>query len=238
MSSTTITVKNKNIIFEHPIKDHISMVFQYNNFYDINMLSQISNLKLSGTYIDIGAHIGNHSLFFAIFCNSTKVISCEGNPINYSYLNKNILNNNLTDKIIPYNFIIDSNNNLVKNIGYSSLYSNNTGCSIVIDDNTNTNYSNIQSVKTMTIDSLTLNEDNIVLIKLDIEGYEYQALLGSEDTIKKYHPYIIIELHSEYYNGQKNVDCATNKYEKEIWEFLKKYNYKVIYNASCDYIFY
>ena len=42
-----------------------------------------------------------------------------------------------------------------------------------------------------TIDSFEY--ENVGFIKYDIEGYELRAIKGSEDTIKKYYPVIIVE---------------------------------------------
>ena len=40
-----------------------------------------------------------------------------------------------------------------------------------------------------------LNGERATFIKMDIEGSEYQALLGAEQTIKKYHPRLAISLY-------------------------------------------
>jgi len=47
------------------------------------------------------------------------------------------------------------------------------------------------AVPMATIDSF--NFENVTFIKYDIEGYELKALKGSEQTIKKYSPVIVIE---------------------------------------------
>lgn len=46
-------------------------------------------------------------------------------------------------------------------------------------------------VKIRTLDSFDL--PNITFIKYDIEGYELKAIKGSEHTIKKYNPVIVVE---------------------------------------------
>lgn len=46
-------------------------------------------------------------------------------------------------------------------------------------------------VKVRTLDSFDL--PNITFIKYDIEGYELKAVKGSEQTIKKYNPVIVVE---------------------------------------------
>ena len=47
------------------------------------------------------------------------------------------------------------------------------------------------AVSLKTLDSFNL--ENVTFIKYDIEGYELKALKGSEQTIKKYNPVIVIE---------------------------------------------
>ena len=47
------------------------------------------------------------------------------------------------------------------------------------------------TVPMATIDSF--NFENVTFIKYDIEGYELKALKGSEQTIKKYNPVVVIE---------------------------------------------
>ena len=46
-------------------------------------------------------------------------------------------------------------------------------------------------VKIKTIDSFDLK--NVTFIKYDIEGYELKAIQGSENTIKKYYPVVVVE---------------------------------------------
>ena len=42
-----------------------------------------------------------------------------------------------------------------------------------------------------TVDSFNL--ENVTFIKYDIEGYELKAIQGSENTIKKYYPVVVVE---------------------------------------------
>lgn len=47
------------------------------------------------------------------------------------------------------------------------------------------------SVAKITLDSLNIQD--VDLIKLDVEGFEYEALVGAKRTIKRYRPIIVIE---------------------------------------------
>jgi len=57
------------------------------------------------------------------------------------------------------------------------------------------------------------------LIKMDIEGEEYNALKGAIKTIRKFKPKIIIEIHSK-------------ELRKKILNFLKKYGYDLIFERE------
>ena len=105
----------------------------------------------------------------------------------------------------------------------------NTGMSRVDTNATpaNTNNNLIQNT-TNTLDNLLKNEENISIIKLDIENYEYYALLGAQNIINKHRPVIVIELHKK------------NPYYNEIINFLDKNNYKtddISYAISPTYIY-
>lgn len=58
----------------------------------------------------------------------------------------------------------------------------------------------------ITIDSLGLEQCG--LIKLDVEGYEYDALCGAQDTIRRCRPFILVEL-CGHGNQQGHSDMAT-----------------------------
>jgi FkbM family methyltransferase len=210
------TYKNTFLQFYYVKDDHISNFWKNNIFYEINLLEKIKSLGLNGTYVDIGSHHGNHSVYFDKFCKSEKVISIEGNPYNFTYLKKNIDINNC--KNILYNKIINDKDGDELYMEYNIK---NTGCSKVIAKNGDKENKNIIKNTTNTLDNLLKNEDNITFIKMDIENYEYYALLGAKKIIDKFHPVISIELHN------------TNPYYNEIINFLRIKNYKTNGISYC-----
>jgi hypothetical protein len=50
-----------------------------------------------------------------------------------------------------------------------------------------------QVVEAITIDSMNL--PRLDFLKLDIEGFELNAIRGAKETIKKYKPYLWVEYH-------------------------------------------
>lgn len=73
--SKTIDFGNSKIIkmSNYKLKEHIFNHFTINKgkgeFYENRLLEKIKQMELDGTYIDCGANIGNHSVFFLILQN-------------------------------------------------------------------------------------------------------------------------------------------------------------------------
>ena len=81
----------------------------------------------------------------------------------------------------------------------------------------------ITQIKTKKIDTIIKNQKldgYSLLIKLDIEGHELQAIEGAKNTIKKYKPIIIMELSSYIFNREnQSFDYLKN--------FLSEFNYSI-----------
>jgi len=79
-----------------------------------------------------------------------------------------------------------------------------------------------EKVKTVKLDSLLESynlEDFSLIIKLDIEGHEVQAIQGALQAIKKYSPIIIIEFSKFIFNKKENIEY--------LKFFLNKFNYEI-----------
>ena len=217
---------DENVYFYSFNNDLISRYWKRKKFYENKLLEKIKSLNLKGTYVDVGSHHGNHSIYFDKFCNSKKVISIEGNPFNFKYLKKNITKNKC--KNILHKKIVSDKSGQMLTMKYNTK---NNGASRVVDSKINISNKdkNIINNTTDTLDNLLKTEKDISLMKLDIENYEYPALLGAQNIINKHHPVIIIELYK------------SNPYYNEIKKFLYKNNYKtdnISYAGAPTFIYY
>jgi len=186
----------------------------YKSFYEINLLNKIKSLNLSGTYIDGGANIGNHSVFFDRHCNSEKVISFEIHPDIYNILVDNLKNNNCK-KTEAINVGLGEKERLVK---LSELCDTNIGMTHIVEGE--------GDVLIKSLDVLLDGVENITLVKLDVEGYELNTLMGMKNIIEKFKPLIIAEMAN---------DALFNNFNNEI----SKYGYKtdrVNYGMTPTYI--
>lgn len=178
---------NTNIVL-YTHKDHIgNIIHQTKQFYEIDLLKALTPY-LTGTVIDVGANIGNHSIYFATQPSIKRVLSIEAHPHNVALLRINKELNKLWDKqIIYYNAASSVSNKQV----YITTPKNNMGASKISNNKTDT------QVNTIMLDDLQ-NEiiDTLSLIKIDVEGHELEVLKGAKKLINKYKPILSIELNN------------------------------------------
>ena len=153
-----------------------------------------------------------------------KVYAFEIQPKIYNLFLQNIKANNLTSIIVPifnglgdFHSIIDllipKDYDTNENPGGISLLNKNHSDK---DDKINTSI--------ITLDSLNLN--NVSIMKIDVEGYEIEALTGALDTIQKNKPIIILEIWPE--NKEKYFEWFKSNlsdYDIETlngWDYLLK----------------
>lgn len=161
--------------------DHIgNIIKKTKSFYELPMLKYIDeNCQKSGIYIDVGANIGNHSVFFAKYCTD-KVYSIEPVMSNYDVLVENLEQNNLIDKVRSFNRAATNQ----KNKKYSAgIVSDNMGMCFMQPGN---------DIDSVIIDEIDF-DDIVSLIKIDCEGMDLDVLKGCVETIKKYSPDVFIE---------------------------------------------
>ena len=75
-----------------------------------------------------------------------------------------------------------------------------------------------------TLDSFELN--NIGFIKMDVEGFEKEVLMGAIQTLKRSnYPNILFECWGEW---KEREGVPAIKIKKELFEYLESFGYKII----------
>ena len=70
----------------------------------------------------------------------------------------------------------------------------------------------------------------VSVIKIDVQGYDYYALLGCENIIKQYKPVIIIEWEQEMI-PDKNINFS------HLENYMNKFGYKLTKSYNKDFLF-
>jgi FkbM family methyltransferase len=149
--------------------------------------------------LDCGSNYGFYSFYVASLSLNNKAISLEASPETFRDLKLNLELNNFKN-INCINLAVSETSG-----GFISFYESPNDWESSATHNKFKN-SKMVKVSTTTIDKELLNNnlsDFFVVIKLDIEGNEFNAIHGGLDTILKYEPLIIIEL-SKYNLNNKN----------------------------------
>jgi len=129
--------------------------------------------------IDVGGYIGSHTLPMSKFCN--KVYVFEPNTELHKVIEQNIELNKI-DNITLFDIALGNNKDV-------DFYERTDGTSRIAEKSIR---GEKKQITTKSLDSL-LKLDSLKLIKIDVEGHEYEVLEGAKKTIAKHRPYILIE---------------------------------------------
>lgn len=188
--------------------------------------NKLQNTTEKITVFDVGANIGKYAVELAnVFSKENCIIySFEPSAETYNAMAKTVESNK---KITPLNFGFGKEEAILK------LYSDKThsGLASVYKrklDHFNIEMSKYEEISISTIDNFCLKNsiEKIHFLKLDIEGNEYNALLGAEKMLKaKKIDFIQFEF------GGCNIDSRT--YFQDFWYLLKEdYNfYRIVKNG-------
>lgn len=159
--------------------------------YEINEREVIDKMSSeSVSILDIGANIGWYSIYFAKKNPKAKIYSFEPIPTSYSFLQKNIAQNFLGERVSCFNHAVSDKNGLLE------LFispGNGTNASIANVANEN----NIRSIKSysLTVDEWCNNQKvSPDFIKCDVEGAELLVFQGGVNTLINFKPIVFTEL--------------------------------------------
>jgi len=180
-------------------------------------------LKNKRVCVDIGAHVGLTAIEYAKIFD--KVYAFEPAPKLYSML---VENTREIDNIETFNFAVSDRESTLQ------MFENprNTESNFILSDDTKELHCRIErfkadgfdntliDVKTMTIDSLNLND--VDLIKIDTENYVVPVIHGMKDTLTRCRPLLQVEIFSMY---------------DEVSQLLKSLRYQMKKSFESDYFF-
>lgn len=152
-------------------------------FYEVPELEIIrDNIAADGVFVDVGANVGNHSLFAARL--ASKVIALEPGLLQHTLLSVNIALNGLSDKIVLHRLGLSDRAELSRlltpnddNLGGSRIAPESQG----------------EFVR-LAVGDEVLRDVPVTFLKIDVEGHEMKALQGLADTIARRRPKILIEV--------------------------------------------
>ncbi|MCS3532307.1 FkbM family methyltransferase [Chryseobacterium sp. JUb7] len=213
---------SKNVIYRNSIRldlnlsDWIQQQIYFLGDYEKNEIDYLySTLKEGDTFIDIGGNIGLFSLNAAqIVKNTGCVYSFEAFTPNYNQFKKHIEINAFQNVILEHLAISDEKGFI--EILYNEDYDNVGMASSFLKD-----FTSKEKVESISLDQYVKQQQlsRLDLVKIDIEGGEYTALLGMKETLIHFKPKIIIEINNIALR-------SSGRSEEELIRLLEENGYK------------
>lgn len=184
-------------------------------FFEIELLEHLAiHGPRGGVFVDVGANIGNHAVFFGKFL-AERVVCVEPHPDLVPLLTRNLELNAVTAVwVLPYaaaaaagSAYISRDKELVHNIGGSRVQD------VRPDNGVEVRMASLDSLLDGLIPSL--EGRRVTCVKIDVEGLELDVLRGATGILRTHRPQLVIEL-------------ASRDARVRVKQFLAEYGYEDI----------
>jgi FkbM family methyltransferase len=203
-----------------PANGYVDEEIFYKGVYETDILDlYLSELRDGDTFVDIGANIGEHSLF------ASKMVGAKGQVIAFEpvlgvrdQLCESVAVNGFSN-ITVFPYACGRERQLLPifkrkgNAGASSLLSSFSA-----------HATETEAVSVIEADDVLAELPRVDFVKIDAEGYEMEVLMGLEKTISKFRPQILFEYSPMIYTKEISSEPHTGT---KIMKILARHGYTV-----------
>ena len=188
-----------------------------NKIYEEEVYNAVKkHIKPNSIVLDIGSNYGQMSILWSKVKPGVQVYSFEASSYIFTILKKNIEINNANVKAF---------NNIVGNVREKLAYISKSKLDKYTSYGSNKleftkEKKNSDKIECIKIDDIAFNQ-NISVMKIDVQGFDLHVLKGAKETIKKYEMPIIFEYDKDL---EKDFDYNFRDFEN----FLEEIKYKII----------
>lgn len=155
-------------------KENYGSAVYSNSIPDYEEMMLLAHFLRDGDqFIDVGANVGIYSIWVTTITGATSV-AFEANPETYGKLQRNIRLNQLEPKIFTHNCAVGEKR------GSVNITTSKGGLDHIVADG-------VENKQTALIEMVALDHQEIALnpaaIKMDVEGYEMNALIGASNLL-------------------------------------------------------
>jgi FkbM family methyltransferase len=181
--------------------------------WEPEILAEISrHIKTDSICLDVGANIGQHSLYMASIAREGKVYAFEPLVRLAEQIRESVKQNNFKNvEVLQFGL---SNKNAIQKIYLDNLNIGRT----TFDERSEA--SSVETAELKVFDEYWQDKSKIDFIKMDVEGYEYYAMLGMKNILSSYHPALLVEFTPVFYEKM-------GVSSKEILEYIFSFGYKI-----------
>lgn len=167
-------------------------------FYENDLLFYLAYaVTRGGVYVDIGANIGNHAVYFGKYLADFVVCIEPSRPVR-EQLQKNLMANGLESRTLVIAAGIGKSRDTGRLAIPESKAGNFGAGSVTLGDEGDGEAVDIYPLGPLLAEhSAKLPKKRITLLKIDVEGMGPQVLEGCLDVLKEHHPQIVIEAETD-----------------------------------------
>lgn len=165
-------------------EDHIAKTIEATGgFYEAELLADVrSRLFFPRCAVDVGAHVGNHTLYFSKILG-LKTIAFEPNAATFKLLAANVRENGVELQCRLRHAAVGAAAGRVHTIASTEANSGMSRVEIDADGDT----------PLLNLDDELKNDGPIDVIKIDVEGWELDVLRGAARVIQQHRPLLYVE---------------------------------------------
>jgi FkbM family methyltransferase len=195
-------------------------ILRNGTFFEAALLARVAALNLIGpdsTVLDVGANIGNHSVYFGAVLGARRLIAFEPQEHCARTFALNVQLNGLEERTTIYQCLVGATPGQGRMIGFQPR--NLGGASFASDSH--------GGLSLVSLDSAITEPDRTTVdfIKIDVEGMQMEVLRGAIELLAARRPALWIEL--------RDADEARSEAEP----FLARFGYRARQISPTDFLF-
>jgi len=202
--------------------DYLDSCIAHDGMWEEAQLEDLAALASSrkvDLFLDIGANAGFYSIMFATKRLAGQIIAFEPDPGNYARLSANLDANDLAGRIAAVPLALGDRASEVTL--YEGAKWNRGESTIAVPEQTPQEVS--FKVRQVRFDDEYSITGKTIIVKIDVEGYEFHTLAGMERTLRTNECYVQIELYSDRL--------------KELKSLLAGLGYRYLHTHYIDHFF-
>ncbi|WP_394727319.1 FkbM family methyltransferase [Altererythrobacter sp. GH1-8] len=176
--------------------------------FDRNLTDIIGTILQPGmTFIDVGANFGTYTLIGAAQVGEEgRVIAVEPAPAIAALLFATLSMNGYLKRTELLRCALGASDGVQTLYEFATLQGSNTLLADVAETaraNFNEDITT-REVECRTLDGIVDEQalDRIDLVKIDVEGFEYEVLQGAREALLQFRPQLILEWHTDFFDGR------------------------------------
>lgn len=185
MDVVTLKYHGQSYRINNPGEGRIGSKLNMGTAYELKLLEDVYSLGLTGSAFDVGAHIGNHTLYLAAVCG-LKVYAWEPFPDSLAQLHDNLALNDLDVGVYDWAAGATHTRGRFTKGMWLEFDPTRNGDKLTLDRG---------HVAVHPIDAM-IDVPDVSVVKVDVEGMEPQVLQGLTRHIVRSRPVIYAETHT------------------------------------------